>query len=120
MSEISVSGTEVRVSMTEARTRLADLVELTLTGTTVLLVRRGVPLVQLVPVGSASKAPIEPVEAPQPPPPPPPEKRPKKAPMPPRNREVSGKPMAIHANTQGVQRRIDDILNNLGGKKKRG
>lgn len=50
MADINQDGTEVRVNLGEARGRLADLVDLTLTGTRVLLMRRNVPVVQLMAV----------------------------------------------------------------------
>lgn len=129
MAEITTQGDEVRVNMGEARQRLTDLVDLVQTGTRVYLMKRGVPVAELVPAKDYSRErhthqddvtcqaagdaghPPRGFETPIPfEPPPPPDERPAVAPKPPRNREVS-------ANDR--QRHIDRILNNLGGKKSR-
>lgn len=49
MSEITTDGTEVRVNMSEARQRLTDLVEMVQTGSRVFLMKRGVPVVEMIP-----------------------------------------------------------------------
>lgn len=170
MADILYDGKEIRANMGEARTRLTDLVDMALTGTTVLLMRRNAPIVQLVPVPDYSHSrhahpddvscyaagpaghpvristegtPEEHARARQiaeerglwqPPPPPPPEERLAKPPKPPRNREVASdghasrtetaktllQPPAAVADPMARQRNIDSILNNLGGRKRKG
>lgn len=55
MAEITTQGDEVRVNMGEARQRLTDLVEMVQTGSRVFLMKRGVPVVEMIPAKDYSR-----------------------------------------------------------------
>lgn len=143
MADINQAGTEVRVNMGEARGRLTDLVELVQTGSRVFLMKRGVPVVEMIvakdysrarhshqddvscqAAGDAGHPPRNshydiPHRCPEDCPPafaPPPPPPPEERPR------VAPKPPRDRAvslqTTQAAQAARDRILGNLGGKKK--